>query len=146
MSGRTSIVEALVEKFKTELNGTGPYTTNLYGNCKAVNKFWDEVNDYPYVCVVGGQEQREYLPSSFQWGFYSISIKLYVKKEEPQEELEQLISDIELVLKNTIVLTYGTLPGQETADIRITSIITDEGLLVPYGVGEINLIVQYQVL
>lgn len=145
MSARTSIVQALVDKIK-EIDGNNPYTIDISSNCVAKNKFWDEFNDFPAICVIGGQELREYLPASFQWGFFSISIKVYVKNEEPQEELEQLISDIELVLKNNNTLTYGTLPGQETADIKLTSIITDEGLLVPYGVGEMNIIVQYQVL
>jgi hypothetical protein len=33
--------------------------------------------------------------------------------------------------------------GAETTEILITSITTDEGLLAPYGVGEINLQVRY---
>lgn len=145
MSARTSIVDALVAKFK-EIDGSGDYQNNIYNNAYGKNKFWDEIQDFPAIFVVGGQEQREYKPASFQWGFYSISIKAYVKQEDPQEQLESLINDIELVLKNNNVLTYGTNPGEETADIRIISIITDEGLLEPFGVGEINIIVQYQVL
>ncbi len=145
MSARTSITEALTTIFK-QIDGTNGYVTNLFGNCEAKNKFWNEVQDFPCVFVVVGQETREYLPSSFQWGFLSISIKAYVKNEEPQEELEVLINDIELALKNNNTITYGISPGQQTADIRIISIITDEGLLAPYGVAEINIIVQYQVL
>lgn len=143
MSARSSIIKSLTEKFK-EIDGTGEYKTNLFTNAYAQNKFWTEINDFPAVFVVGGQEERQYHTAGFQWGFYSISIKAYVQQEDPAEELEDLINDIELVLKNNNVLTYGPNPGEETADIRIISIITDEGLLAPYGVGEINIIVQYQ--
>ena len=48
MSRRTSIVKALVEKFKT-INGVAPYTNNLYNNAYAKLKFWDEVQDFPSV-------------------------------------------------------------------------------------------------
>lgn len=146
MNSRQKIVAALVEKFK-QIDGTGNYTINLYGNCIDKHKFWDEVQDFPTVCVVAGQEQREYLPGGFKWGHLGISIKAYVKDgDDPAKLLEELLSNLELAIDDSTVLTYGNLPGEETADIRITNIITDEGLLIPYGVGELSIIVQYQVL
>jgi len=145
MSARKKIVEAFVAELK-KIDGTGIYTTNVFNNVFSKHKFWDEVPDFPTLCVVGGQEQREYLSGGFKWGHYGISIKVYVKNEDPAELLEALISDIELALDNSTTLTYGVLPGQQTAEVRVTSIVTDEGLLVPYGIGEVNISVQYQVL
>lgn len=145
MSARSQIVDALVEELKA-INGVAPYNINIFNNCFSKHKFWDEVQDFPSIYVVAGKEDREYLPGAFKWGHLGISIKVYVKKEEPQEDLEKLISDIELVIDNSFRLTYGPNPGEETTEIRITSIVTDEGLLVPYGIGEVNINVQYQVL
>ena len=146
MNSRQKIVAALVEKFKG-IDGTGNYTVNLYSNCLDKQTFWDEVQDFPAICVVAGQEQREYLPGGFKWGHLGISIKAYVKDgDDPAKLLEELLSNLELAIDDSTVLTYGNLPGEETADIRITNIITDEGLLIPYGVGELSIIVQYQVL
>lgn len=145
MSQRASITQALVAKLK-EINGTAPYTVNMFDNVYAEHKFWDEISDFPAIYVVPGSETRDYLPSSFKWGYLNISLKLYVKGEVPVQELEALLVDVERCIDNNRTLVYNVGPGQQTTEIDITSIVTDEGLLVPYGVGEINIMVRYQVL
>lgn len=142
MSRRSSIVSALVEKINTTLDGNAPYATNLNSNCFNKLKFWDEVNDFPSVFITPGSETREYLPASFTWAYLGISIKIYVRGEEPQMELEALLEDVERCVDANRVLVYDET-GAETTEILITSITTDEGLLAPYGVGEINLQVRY---
>lgn len=142
MSQRSKIVKALVEKLKL-INGVTPYKSNLYGkNVIDKLKFWDEVNDFPYICVVAGSETREYLPGGFKWGFLNIALKLYVYGENSHELLENIISDVETIIDTNEVLV--TSEGS-TTEILINSIVTDEGLLTPYGVGEVNLTVRYQV-
>jgi hypothetical protein len=42
------------------------------------------------------------------------------------------------------VLTYDDVNNLETTEILVVSITTDEGLLAPYAVGEINLQVRYE--
>lgn len=143
MSSRTSIAKAITEKLNT-IDGTGIYNTNLYNNAHAKLKFWDEVQQFPAVYLTPGTEQRQYLPSEFKWGFLGISIKVYVKGEDASEQLEALIEDIERCIDANRVLVYD--PGLETTEILIQTIVTDEGLLAPYAVGEINLQVQYQVM
>lgn len=145
MSRRTSIVKALAEKFK-EIDGTGPYKTNLYQNSFAKLKFWDEVNDFPSVYMTTGSETREYHPAQFAWGFLGISVKVYVKGEDAQDQLEQLLEDLEHCIDTNRVLVYDSTNNYETTEILIQSITTDEGLLAPYGVGEINLEVRYQIM
>ncbi len=145
MSARTAIVNALVEAFK-DIKIVNGYEVDLYDNVINKHKFWDEFNSWPAVSVVGGREDREYLPGNFKWGYFGVSIKIYVKKENPEEQLESLISDIERVINNNYRLVYGVSGGQQTADMTITSIVTDEGLLTPYGIGEVNVSIQYQVL
>jgi len=137
---RTSIVTALAEKFKL-INGIAPYQINLFDNAHAKLKFWDEVQQFPAVFVTPGSEQREYLPSDFTWGYLNVCVKAYVRGEEPQTELEQLLEDLETVVDLNRVLEYSS--GKFTTEILVTSITTDEGLLAPYGVGEINLQVRY---
>lgn len=144
MSKRTSIVKALAEKFKT-INGIAPYTTDLSGNSFAKLKFWDEVTDFPCVYVTPGSEVREYLPSDFIWGYLGVALKVYCKGDDSQEQLETLLQDLENCIDSNRVLQYGT-SGQETTEILITGITTDEGLLAPYAIGEINLQVRYQVM
>ena len=146
MTKRTQITKALVEKLKL-IDGTEPYITNLYGNAYAKLKFWDEVQDFPSVYLSPGMEMREYLPGDFAWGFLNIAIKAYVRNEDDtQEELEQLLEDIERCVDQNRVLVYDIDSGAETTEILVQSITTDEGLLVPYGVGEINLQVRYPIV
>lgn len=145
MSVRTSIAKALAEKLKL-IDGVSPYGTNIYSNAYPYLKFWDEINNYPAVYMSTGSETRDYLPGGFKWGFLGVSLKIYVKGEDPAQELEQLLEDVERCVDANRTLAYGTNPGEQTTEILINSIVTDEGLLVPYGVGEINLTVQYQVL
>ena len=142
MSRRTSIVKALAEKFKL-IDGTGVYKSNLFNNAYPKLKFWDEVQDFPCVYMSPGSESREYLPGDFTWGYLGISIKAYCKGEDSQQLLENLLEDLETCIDQNRVLQYDATLGYETTEILINSITTDEGLLAPYAVGEINLQVRY---
>lgn len=145
MSRRTSIIKALTEKLKL-IDGQDNYKTNLYQNAYAKLKFWDEVNDFPSVYLTPGSEQREYHPGDFAWGFLGVSIKVYCNGEDSQEQLETLLEDIEHCVDANRVLVYDSTSGYETTEILIQSITTDEGLLAPYAVGEVNLQVRYAIM
>ena len=145
MSRRQSIINALANKFK-EIDGSAGYKTNLYGNAYPYLKFWDEVQDYPSVYMVCGTELREYHPSDFTWGFLSVSIKIYTKGENSSQMLEDVLDDLEKVINSNRRLDYDLTNQLSTEEILITSISTDEGLLYPYSVGEINIQVRYQIV
>ena len=145
MSRRRSITNALVEKFKT-IDGNFPYDTNLYNNVEGKLKFWDEVLEFPAVFVTPGQEYREYHPGDFTWSFLNLSVKAYCKSDTAQDDLEKLLEDLEICVDSNRVLVYDAERGYETTEILITSITTDEGLLAPYAVGEINLQVRYAIM
>lgn len=145
MSRRTSITKAIAEKLR-EINGKAPYKVNLYKNSYAKLKFWDEVNDFPSIYATAGTEIREYLPAEFKWGFLGVSLKVYCKGEDSQEQLEKLLADIEVCIDNNRNLVYDSINGYDTTEILIQSITTDEGLLQPYAIGEINLQVRYAIM
>jgi hypothetical protein len=143
MTRRTSIVTALAEKFKL-INGTGTFKSDLSDNSYPKLKFWDEIQDFPAVYLTPGSELREYLPGDFTWGYLNVSVKVYVRSEsEAQQLLEDLLNDLENVIDANRVLVYDITNNLSTTEILIQSITTDEGLLSPYGVGEINLQVRY---
>ena len=145
MSRRTSIIKALTEKLKL-INGQEPYQINLFQNAYAKLKFWDEVKDFPAVYCTPGSEMREYLPGDFTWGFLGVAVKVYCHGEDSSEQLEKLLEDIERCIDANRVLVYDTAKNYETTEILIQSITTDEGLLAPYAVGEINLQVRYAIM
>lgn len=146
MSVRTSIARALADKLKL-IDGSTGYNSNLFNNAYPKLKFWDEVSDFPAIYMSTGSETREYLPGNFKWAFLGISLKVYVKGEDPAQQLEDLLEDVEKVIDSNRTLVYDVnTPAAQTTEILINSIVTDEGLLEPYGVGEVNITVQYPVL
>lgn len=142
MSSRTKISKALVDLFNTNLNGA-TYSSNVYGKTENKLKFWDEINSYPFIGITAGDEYREYLPSDFKWGFLTITIRVYVKISNPLEKLEQFLEDIESLLDANNNLLYDT--NKTIEDIRILSITTDEGVLDPLGVGEVQIQIRYDI-
>ena len=140
MSNRSKITTAFVDLFNNNLNGVD-YDSNIYK--KAINKlkFWDEINQYPHMSVVAGQEYREYLPANFKWGFLQIKLYIYVKNENAREQIEGFLEDIEALLDANNDLEYYT--NKTIEEISILSIDTDEGLLHPVGVGELQIQIRY---
>lgn len=146
---RGAICKALIDLIKTNVNGTE--YSDLYGkNVSDRNLSFDQIQDFPYCTVTPGTSTREYLPSEQTWKYLDVRIRLYVRNEEdPQGELELLIADIENLIDSNLVLEYTvTKPsGDEevgyTTDLRISSVITDEGILNPLGFAEISVQVMY---
>lgn len=142
MSKRTKIVNTLVDLINTNFNSID-YTSNVHNNTHNKLVFWDEVNDYPYISVVAGGENRQYLPANFKWAFLEVVIRVYIEDEEPQVILEQFLDDIETLIDANNNLVYDTETGDTTELISILSINTDQGLFAPIGVGEIVIQIQY---
>jgi len=143
---RKKIVDAYVDELKTKINGTSPYNSNLFNNVSGHTVFIDQISQYPKVCVVAGDETRDYQPGGLKWRYLSLEFRLYVEDEEdPQEELALLLEDIERVIDNNDILTYddSVSPNLKTTSSTILTISTDEGVLAPLGVGEISIQVRY---
>jgi hypothetical protein len=143
-SRRQSIVDALVAKLKT-IDGTGSFLSNVYNNVSPRLKFWDEVEDFPSLHINAGSERREYQGAGYKDRFLAATIRIYVKEEDAVDALDRLIEDVETVLEQNSRLVYVDKQGnnQYTQMITIVSIDTDEGVLEPYGVGEILIEVRY---
>lgn len=142
---RKKIVDALVEKLK-EIDGNYPYNSNVFNNVDGHLKFLDQIEEYPKVCVVAGDETREYQPGEFKWRFLNIDIRCYIEnQEDPQEVLALLVEDIERVVDENDGLVYDDTvsPNEQLTSLTIMSISTDEGVLTPLGIGEINVLCRY---
>ena len=143
-SKRFSILTAISNLIK-QIDGTGEYKSNTWGNVQPRLAFWDEVEEYPAVFMSLGREDRVYQGGGFKDRYLVITIRCYVKEEDPQASLELLLEDIETVIEQNGRLAYQDSSGatQFTQDILISSIDTDEGALAPLGVGEMVLQVRY---
>ena len=144
-TARKKIAEAMVKQLK-EIDGNHPFNLNVFENVSAKMVFLDEIQQFPKVCVVAGDETREYQPGGFKWRFLTLTIRAYVHSEDDaQEELALLIEDIEKIIDDNDVLVYddSVSPSEATTSMTIQSITTDEGAITPLGIGEITVEVRY---
>jgi len=141
---RSAIVDALVTKLKL-INGNGAFITDLYDEVHPRLKFWDEVETFPAVHLNAGSETRVYQGGGYKDRYLNITIRCYVKESDATIALDGLIEDVETLLEIHGQLEYVDKQGtaQTTHDILIISIDTDEGVLEPFGVGEILVQVHY---
>ena len=141
---RLGIVEALVEKLEG-INGTGAFLSDVVGNVSPRLKFWDEVEEFPAVHLNAGSETREYQGGGYKDRFLSVTVRCYVQDEDSVLALDELLEDVETVLETNSRLEYKDRTGttQYTQQITIVSVDTDEGVLEPLGVGELQIEVRY---
>ena len=142
---RKKIASSLAEKLK-EIDGNYPYNSNLFDNVSSKMVFLDEIEQYPKACVVAGDEARQYQPDNFKWRFLDLTIRVYVENnDDPQEELALLLEDLERVVDDNDALVYDddVDPNLQTTSMTIDSISTDEGVIAPLGIGEMNITVRY---
>ena len=142
---RKKIADALTEKLK-QIDGNHPYNLNVFDNVASKMVFLDEIEQYPKVCVVAGDESRQYQPGGFKWRFLNLTVRAYVENaEDAQEELALLLEDIERIIDENDALVYDDTvdPNESTTSLTIDSISTDEGVIAPLGIGEIVVEVRY---
>ena len=142
---RTKIAEALAKKLK-QIDGSHPFNINLFDNVESKLSFLDEIEQFPKVCVVAGDETRQYQPGGFKWRFLTLTVRVYVHNEtDAQEELALLLEDIERLIDESDALVYDDSvdPSEATTSITIESIGTDEGVIAPLGIGEMVVEVRY---
>ena len=143
-SRRMSIVEAITSKLK-DIDGTGAFLTDIGDNVSPTLKFWDEVEEFPSVHLNAGMETRNYQGGGYKDSFLAVTVRCYVNEEDAQRALSALLEDVETVLEDNSRLEYfdNLNNSQATQQISILSITTDEGVLEPLGVAEMEIEVRY---
>ena len=142
---RKKVTDALVKKLKG-INGIHPYNSNVFNNAHGHMIFLDQIQEYPKVCVIAGDEAREYQPGEFKWRFLTLEVRVYISnQEDSQEALAILMEDIERVIDDNDILAYDTTvsPNLKTTSLTLISLSTDEGVLSPLGIGEMVLECRY---
>ena len=144
-SRRRDIANFLVGELKkidggvSTFDSSYTYQVNLFDNVFRRLKFLDEINDFPSVYLQAGTENRIYDSKGLTTSTLDIMLRVYIHTETAVEELESTMQDIEFVIYNMDTEKYGMM------DVQVASMGTDEGLLDPYGVGEVGVTVQYDV-
>jgi hypothetical protein len=141
---RSSIVEALEDKLKA-ISLANDYSTDLGQQVYPRMRFWDEISEFPCVCLVAGPETIVHQGGGMKDRYLDVTLRAYVNEEDSIVALERLLEDIELIIDRNGRLAYVDSSGNlgYTRDIIITLIDTDQGALAPLGVGEMSLQVKY---
>jgi len=145
LSRRKEITEFLVSELKKINGGSSTfdanytYSTNIANNVFRRLKFLDEINDFPTICVNAGSEARIYDTIGLITGDLTLNIRAYVKSENPITTAENLADDIE-----HIVYHLGDKSDIGMLNMIIQSVSTDEGLVAPFGILEIDILARYQ--
>lgn len=144
-SRRKEVTEFLVNELK-KINGSNStfdpdytYSTNVANNVFRRLKFLDEINDFPTICINAGSEVRTYDTVGLITGDLTLNIRAYVRSENPITAAENLADDIEHV-----VYHLGDKSDIGMLDMIIQSVSTDEGLVAPFGILEIDILAKYQ--
>lgn len=144
-SRRRDIANFLVGELKkidggvSTFDSSYTYQVNLFNNVFRRLKFLDEINDFPSVYLQAGTENRIYDTKGLTTSTLDIMLRVYVHTETAVEELESTMQDIEFVIYNMDTEIYGMM------DVQVSTMSTDEGLLDPYGIGEVGVTVSYDV-
>lgn len=141
---RSSIVEALTDKLKTISFANG-YATDLGEQAYPRMRFWDEISEFPCICLVAGPETIVHQGGGLKDRYLDVTLRAYVNEEDSVLALERLLEDVEIIIDRNGRLAYVDSSGEQgtTRDIIITFIDTDQGALAPLGVGEMTLQVKY---
>jgi hypothetical protein len=147
MSNRKLITASIVADLKKINKSTSPYNpayefkTDLHNNVYGTGfKFIDEINDFPSIYVVSGMERRIYQTNQLTESLVKTAIRCYVYGEDAQQQTNDIIQDVEHII-------YNMKPNVELLiqDITINEILTDSGLLEPYGMAEIFLNTRFEI-
>ena len=143
-SRRRQIANFIVDELKkingstSTFNASYTYNTDVSNNVFRRLKFIDEVNDFPSIYVNAGRDIRDYSSVGLTSSDLAIILRCYTKDEDPVDISESLLEDVEHILYN---VETGTDKGIQ--QIEISSISTDQGLTAPFGIGEVSLLVRY---
>ena len=142
-SRRAAITRALADKLAL-IDGRGVYHTAV-AEVSPRLKFWDEVEEFPAIHINAGSETRQYQGGGYKDRFLNLTIRCYVNQEDAVDALDELLEDVETVLEENSSFRYYDRMGleQQTQQITIISIDTDEGVLDPLGVAEVLIEVRY---
>ena len=128
----------IIDGFSTEIGQTPDVdASNIFKNYK----FLDEINDFPSVCFVAGSENREELGANRRLGTIEVALRGYVFDENNVDIAEILAQNVESKVDSFYANVAARANG--VADARVTAFRTDEGLLQPYGVADLEIEILY---
>ena len=137
MARRNDIIEALVTDLG-QINSVDP------ANVSRKYRFLDDVNDFPYITFVPRQELRQHRGDGRKFATLVIDVRGYVYDGDSTdicEVAEDLADSIEAKI-DQFAEAHRDLQVEEA---EVVSLRTDDGLMIPYGVADLQVSISYDV-
>lgn len=137
MARRNDIIEAFVNHLG---NNTDVLPTNVFRRYK----YLDDVNDFPTITFVARREERDHRGAGFKMGIIGVDLRIYVYDGDTADiadECERLADQVESAI-DTFADTY---PQFSVEEARVATLRTDDGLMAPYGIADLQLAITYDV-
>ena len=136
MARRTDIIEALVGHLGTN---TDVHANNVY----RTYKYMHDLNDFPAITFIPNREDRDHFGDGQVHGILAIQLRCYVYDGDTADiadECERLADQIEEAV-DTFAAANRAL---EVEEARVVSLRTDDGLMTPYGVADLQISILYR--
>ena len=136
MARRTDIIDALVGHLGTN---TDVHANNVY----RTYKYMHDLNDFPAITFIPNREDRDHFGDGQVHGILAVQLRCYVYDGDTADiadECERLADQIEAAV-DTFSATNRAL---EVEEARVVSLRTDDGLMTPYGVADLQISILYR--
>ena len=136
MARRTDIIEALVGHLGTN---TDVHANNVY----RTYKYMHDLNDFPAITFIPSREDRDHFGDGQVHGILAIQLRCYVYDGDTADiadECERLADQIEAAV-DTFAPANRAL---EVEEARVVTLRTDDGLMTPYGVADLQISILYR--
>jgi hypothetical protein len=104
-------------------------------------RWLDSINDFPYITYNVQDSALVHISSNIRYYAMDIALRAYVRGENAQALLDQLMIDIEDITNSFAASADRSL---EIVDARIQTVHSDEGLMNPYGVTDMRITISYR--
>ena len=136
MARRTDIIEALVGHLGTN---TDVHANNVY----RTYKYMHDLNDFPAITFIPNREDRDHFGAGQVHGILAVQLRCYVYDGDTADiadECERLADQIEDAI-DTFAPANRAL---EVEEARVVTLRTDDGLMTPYGVADLQISILYR--
>ena len=136
---RTQIIEALVSDIHTNV------TRILSGNVTRQMVFLNEVNDFPFVCMLVEPETRFHYGAGRKLATLTLALRGYVFDGDSGENID-LAEDLGMDIDSLVIEPFAEAHRDFKVEFAGTqSFRTDEGLMSPYGIADLTITITYEV-
>ena len=136
MARRTDIIEALVGHLGTN---TDVHANNVFRKYK----YMHDLNDFPAITFIPNREDRDHFGDGQVHGILAIQLRCYVYDGDTADiagECERLADQIE----DAVDTFSATNRALEVEEARVVSLRTDDGLMTPYGIADLQISILYR--